>query len=174
MGFGSDTSAMHAPNGWAIDSQLKSGHDLADSINGEEFTFSFRNKFDAWRLGSHLEYTVSIKGVSVTTPREFFEAFVPRSLRSVSETLPDGVVVAFHIDGPEGGSWQVEQDEEGSRVTPTGEGPKDCEIRCNTDTFMRIIRGSLGSNRAFLSGRLTISGDVGLALALEQFLREAA
>ena len=110
----------------------------------------------------------------MTTPREFFEAFVPWSLRSVAETLPDGVVVAFHIDGPEGGSWQVEHDEEGSRVSPMGTGPKDCEIRCTTDTFMRIVRGSLGSNRAFLSGRLMISGDVGLALALEQFLREAA
>jgi len=141
---------------------------------GEEFTFSFRNKFDAWRSGSHLAWSVSFQGVSVTTPREFFEAFVPGSLRSVDETLPDGVVVAFHIDGPEGGSWQVERDEGGSRVAPTGTGPKDCEVRCTADTFMRIVRGSLGSNRAFLSGRLTISGDVGLALALEQFLRKAA
>ena len=99
---------------------------------------------------------------------------MPESLDAGAETLPEDVVVAFHIDGPEGGSWQVERDEDGSRVAPAKEGPKDCEIRCSTDTFMRIVRGSLGSNRAFLSGRLEISGDVGLALALEQFLREAA
>jgi len=110
----------------------------------------------------------------VTTPREFFEAFVPGSLKKDAGSLPEDVVVAFHIDGPEGGSWQVERDELGSRVAPAQEGPKDCEIRCSTDIFMRIVQGSLGSNRAFLSGRLEISGDVGLALALEQFLREAA
>ena len=99
---------------------------------------------------------------------------MPFSLKGGGVTLPEDVVVVFHIDGPEGGSWQVERDESGSRVAPACEGPKDCEIRCSTDTFMRIVRGSLGSNRAFLSGRLEISGDVGLALALEQFLREAA
>lgn len=99
---------------------------------------------------------------------------MPGSLKKDAGSLPEDVVVAFHIDGPEGGSWQVERDELGSRVAPAQEGPKDCEIRCSTDIFMRIVQGSLGSNRAFLSGRLEISGDVGLALALEQFLREAA
>ena len=139
-----------------------------------ELTISFQNKFDAWLRGGHLGSNFRIPGVSVTTPREFFEAYMPFSLRAGGATLPEDVVVAFHIDGPEGGSWQVERDESGSRVAPAGDGPMDCEIRCSTDTFMRIVHGSLGSNRAFLSGRLEISGDVGLALALEQFLREAA
>ena len=110
----------------------------------------------------------------MTTPREFFDAFTSFSRKKGGGALPEDVVVAFHIDGPEGGSWQVERNEHGPRVLPAGEGPKDCEIRCSTDTFMRIVQGSLGSNRAFLSGRLEISGDVGLALALEQFLREVA
>lgn len=139
-----------------------------------ELTISFRNKFDAWLRWGQFEVTNWFPGGAVTTPREFFEAFMPESLGAGGETLPEDVVVVFHIDGPEGGSWQVERDEDGSRVAPAKEGPKDCEIRCSADTFMRIIRGSLGSNRAFLSGRLEISGDVGLALALEQFLREAA
>lgn len=151
-----------------------SQHNGADSLVWGVFTFSFRYKFDGWRLGRHLAVKAAFQEEAVSTPREFFEAVVPESLRKGQETLPDGVVVVFHIDGPEGGSWQVEHDEEGSRVTQAGEGPKDCEIRCTTDTFMRIVSGSLGSNRAFLSGRLRISGDVGLALALEQFLREAA
>ena len=147
---------------------------MTDPDHDEEFTISFRNKFDAWLLRRHLEITVGFNGVSVTTPREFFEAFVPVNMTPGAETLPEDVVVAFHIDGPEGGSWQVVSDEDGSRVGPAQDGPKDCEIRCSTDTFMRIVRGSLGSNRAFLSGRLVISGDVGLALALERLLRDAA
>ncbi len=113
-------------------------------------------------------------GVSVTTPKEFFETFVPESLAIVERMLPGDVVVAFHIEGAEGGSWQVQRQGDNPVVCPTLDGPKDCEIWCTVDTFMRIVRGSLGSNRAFLSGRLRISGDVGLAMALEGFLREAA
>lgn len=92
----------------------------------------------------------------------------------LEDRLPEAVVVAFHVDGSGGGSWQIERLAEGSRIGPVGGGPKDCEMWCSSDTFMRMLKGSLGSNRAFLSGRLRISGDVGLALALEGFLREAA
>ena len=108
------------------------------------------------------------------TPKDFFETFVPESLAAVAGSLSGDVVVAFHIDGPGGGSWQLERHEDGSRVSPLADGPKDCEVWCSADTFMRLVRGSLGSNRAFLSGRLRIAGDVGLALALEDFLKEAA
>ena len=110
----------------------------------------------------------------MTNPREFFETFVPESLAAVERSLPGDVVVAFHIEGPNGGSWQVQRHDEGPVVSPAHDGPKDCELWCTVDTFMRIVRGSLGSNRAFLSGRLRIAGDVGLAMALEGFLREAA
>ena len=92
----------------------------------------------------------------------------------LEDRLPEDVVVAFHIDGSDGGSWQIERLAEGPRIGPVGGGPKDCEMWCSSDTFMRMLKGSLGSNRAFLSGRLRISGDVGLALALEDVLREAA
>jgi hypothetical protein len=123
---------------------------------------------------SILKSAFSWVGAPVTTPREFFDTFLPRSIVGVEGTLPEDVVVAFHIDGPDGGAWQVARDPEGSRVGPVVEGPKDCEMWCSADTFMRIVRGSLGSNRAFLSGRLRIAGDIGLAMALETFLRDAA
>ena len=110
----------------------------------------------------------------MTTPREFFETFVPSSLSAVEKSLPGQVVVAFHISGPDGGSWQVKRDDMGAGVSAAADGPKDCELWCTAETFMRIVRGSLGSSRAFLSGRLRISGDVGLAMALEGFLRDAA
>jgi len=112
--------------------------------------------------------------VIVTTPQDFFDTFVPSSMILVEERLPEDVVIAFHIDGTNGGSWEIERRPEGSRIGPAGGGPKDCEVWCSSDIFMRMVNGSLGSNRAFLSGRLRISGDVGLALALEGFLREAA
>lgn len=143
-------------------------------MNTRELTISFADLLDAWVTAQHLSGNFCVNGVIVTTPRDFFEGFVPTSLESVSASLPEDVVVAFYIDGEQGGSWQVHHDEGGSTVGPAGDGPKDCEMWCDSETFMRMVQGSLGSNRAFLSGRLRISGDVGLALALEGFLREAA
>ena len=137
-------------------------------------TATIVHRLDAWLQGQHLSSRHWMDGVSVTNPKEFFETFVPDSLAAVERSLPGDVVVAFHIDGPEGGSWQVQRVEDCPVVSPAYDGPKDCELWCSADTFMRIVRGSLGSNRAFLSGRLKISGDVGLAMALEGFLREAA
>ena len=123
---------------------------------------------------SILSGAVQLFGVHVTTPQEFFDRYLPRTMKAGVGGLPEDVVVAFHIDGPEGGGWQVARNHKGSRVGPIVDGPKDCEMWCSAETFMRIVHGSLGSNRAFLSGRLKIAGDIGLAMALETFLREAA
>jgi hypothetical protein len=123
---------------------------------------------------SILSKVVQMVGAQVTTPQDFFDRFLPRTIVGAGGTLPEDVVVAFHIEGPEGGGWQVARNNKGSRVGPIVEGPKDCEMWCSAETFMRIVQGSLGSNRAFLSGRLRIAGDIGLAMALETFLRDAA
>ncbi len=111
----------------------------------------------------------------VTDPRNFFETFLPKTLQGQMEgALPEDTVVAFHIEGDGGGSWQVVRDIDGSRISPVDGGAKDCEMWCTAETFMRIIAGTLGPNRAFLSGDLRIAGDVGLALKLEGLLRHAA
>lgn len=126
--------------------------------------------------GNHsiLSVLVLRDGAQVTTPHDFFDRFLPQTIVGADGTLPEDVVVAFHIEGPEGGAWQVARNQKGSRVGPIAEGPKDCEMWCSAETFMRIVHGSLGSNRAFLSGRLRIAGDIGLAMKLESFLRDAA
>ncbi|MEC8193307.1 MAG: SCP2 sterol-binding domain-containing protein [Myxococcota bacterium] len=109
-----------------------------------------------------------------TTPRDFFEGFVPGTLDAIARCLPDDVVVAFHIEGVDGGHWELQSGQNGSTIGPARPGQKDCEVWCESQTFMRLVRGTLRSNRAFLSGQLRIVGDVGLALALEGALAEAA
>ena len=86
-----------------------------------------------------------MNGVIVSTPQEFFEGFAPASLAAVDSRLPEDVVVAFYIEGEDGGEWQVHRTEQGSSVGPAKEGRKDCELWCNSETFMRMVQGSLGS-----------------------------
>ena len=110
----------------------------------------------------------------MTTPRDFFEGIVPKSLDAISRCLPEDVVVAFHIDGADGGHWELQSRDAGSTLGPVGTGHKDCEVWCDSQIFMRLVRGTLPSSRAFLSGELRVAGDIGLALALEGALNEAA
>ena len=129
---------------------------------------------DAWVSSKHLRDVRNAKGGTVSTPRDFFEGFVPGSLDAVARCLPEDVVVAFHIEGVDGGNWELQSGQNGPTIGPAGTGRKDCEVWCDSQTFMRLVRGTLRSNRAFLSGQLRIAGDVGLALALEGALAEAA
>ncbi len=108
------------------------------------------------------------------TARQFFEDTAPDGLVRASRGLPDDVVVVFHIEGPGGGCWQVEARDgrtELSTVEQERPGPKDCEVRCAEEDFMRMVEGDLSPKRAYLSGRLKVQGDIGLALRLQGILR---
>lgn len=109
------------------------------------------------------------------SPRTFFEDFLPSSLVGGLVTgLPSGTVVAFHVEGSDGGHWQVVKTDDGTMVSEVDHLPKDCELWCSAETFMRIVSGAIRPSRAFLRGDLRIAGDVGLAMKMETILREAA
>ena len=105
---------------------------------------------------------------AVPDPRTFFEEQLPqRHGAAIDGVLPGDVVVIFHIQGPGGGSWQVDTRTGVFRSGPIKEGPRDCEIWCSVEDFMGILRGNVNARRAFLTGRLRVLGDVGLALRLQ-------
>ena len=110
----------------------------------------------------------------MSTPRVFFEDFLPQTLGAIGVSLPVGTTIAFYVEGEEGGDWQIARTSRGTSVSMADQAPKDCEMWCSAETFMRIVSGALRSSRAFLSGDLRISGDVGLAMKCETLLREAA
>lgn len=90
----------------------------------------------------------------------------------IQRILPRDVVVAFHIDGPNGGHWQVAS--QSTAVMPVDLAPKDCEIFCSAEDFMAILNGSLSPQDAFEEGRLQVNGDIGLLLKLRRMFITAA
>jgi hypothetical protein len=99
-------------------------------------------------------------------PARFFDRLGRRST-ALESVLPEGAVVAIHVDGPGGGAWQID---ETMQLGPVDDGPKDCTIHCTANDFMAILSGRLGAKEAFLAGRLRIVGDVGLALKLRDLV----
>lgn len=54
-------------------------------------------------------------------------------------------------------------DENGARA---GDDDADVTLSADTDTFQQIIEGDLNPTTAFMSGRLSIDGDMGAAMRL--------
>ncbi|MCA0850980.1 SCP2 sterol-binding domain-containing protein [Salipiger thiooxidans] len=54
-------------------------------------------------------------------------------------------------------------DENGARA---GDDDADVTLSADTDTFQQIIEGDLNPTAAFMSGRLSIDGDMGAAMRL--------
>jgi len=63
------------------------------------------------------------------------------------------------IDGT-GDSNQVSSDDKDA----------DCEVAINEDNFKALIKGDLNPMMAFMSGKIKIKGDMGVAMKLQSFL----
>ena len=73
-----------------------------------------------------------------------------------------GGVLAFVLTGPSGdrGEWVV--DCKKSTVT-SGSGKADCTITISEENFLALVSGKLQGMQAFMSGKMKIKGNMGLA-----------
>lgn len=79
-------------------------------------------------------------------------------------------------DGPGlGGSVKFEIEDEGAvRIDGAGatadESPADCTISATAETFEGLLRGEVNPTTAFMTGKLRVEGDMGLAMKLGSIL----
>lgn len=71
--------------------------------------------------------------------------------------------VRFEIEGE--GSVRI--DENGASVD---DGPADCTMAANSETFRGLLEGDVDPTSAFMSGALRVDGDMGLAMKLGSVL----
>jgi putative sterol carrier protein len=65
------------------------------------------------------------------------------------------------------GEGAVIIDGDGARA---GDDPADVTMTADVDTFQAIMEGELNPTAAFMSGKLTVDGDMGLAMQLGSVL----
>jgi putative sterol carrier protein len=99
--------------------------------------------------------------MSVESAREFFETLPDRAASRGPQALDASY--CFDVDGA--GRWRVESDGEKLVVTEN-DAPADCVIRTDEQTFLRIVRGEQSPMGAYMTGRVKVEGDLGLALRL--------
>jgi putative sterol carrier protein len=93
--------------------------------------------------------------------REFFESLPGRVDPDRARALKN--TYRFDIDGA--GSWRLESDSEHLLVTES-DAPADCVLRTDETTFLRIVRREQSPMGAYMTGKIKVEGDLGLALRL--------
>jgi putative sterol carrier protein len=93
--------------------------------------------------------------------REFFEQIPGRIRPEQAQAL--AATYRFDIEGA--GSWRLESD--GDRVSVTeSSAPAECVIRTDERTFLRLIAGEQSPMGAYMTGKVKVEGDLGLAMKL--------
>ena len=93
--------------------------------------------------------------------REFFAALQER----IDPERARGLDASYRFDIEGAGSWRLGS--AGGRVEVTeSDAPADCVIRTDERTFLRIVGGKQSPMGAYLTGKVKVEGDLGLALRL--------
>jgi putative sterol carrier protein len=107
----------------------------------------------------------------VTSVREVFENHIPSKLRAKPDLVQKiNAVYQFNISGPGGGTWAVDCTQPGGAVSQGAPASPKCTVAATDADFLAIVNGKLNAQMAFMSGKLKIQGDMGLAMKLQQIL----
>ncbi len=103
--------------------------------------------------------------------KDVFERTIPAKFQAKPDVLGKiDAVYQFNISGPGGGSWSVDCTEPGGKITAGATTNAKCTVAATDTDFLSIVNGKMNAQMAFMSGKLKIQGDMGLAMKLQQIL----
>ena len=106
-----------------------------------------------------------------TSPKQYFEEKIAKKLQDhpdISKSVNS--VYEFNITGDNGGVWTVDLTKEPGAVSSGSTGAAKCTVTCAAGDFMNIVSGKMNPQMAFMSGKLKIKGDMGLAMKLQKVI----
>jgi putative sterol carrier protein len=101
------------------------------------------------------------------TPKEFFDKVLPNRFNP-NKTKGVDVTVQINITGPNGGEWiviikdQKIEAKEGTHPSPM------LMINMAEPDYMDVVNGKMSGEKAFLTGKLQLKGNLALALKLRE------
>ena len=106
----------------------------------------------------------------VQNAREIFEVHMPRRFGDASN-LSERVngTYKFVLSGADGGTWFVDLTRSPGAVREE-DVDAQCTLTAASTDFLAIVNGKLDGKLAFLTGKLRVAGDVGLAMKLPALL----
>ena len=105
------------------------------------------------------------------TIKEIFEKVEKKIFEKSGELSELRAIYKFELNGPNGGTWIVDLREESLGVRETDE-EAQCTFKGSDENFINLFTGKLKPERALLTGKIKMSGDIGLAMKLGQLLKK--
>jgi putative sterol carrier protein len=111
--------------------------------------------------------------MSDLTPKSYFDANIPENLKANPDVVAKiNSIYQFNLTGPNGGDWYVDLTKPGGEVAAGVNAGAKCTIAMSDADFVALVTGKLNSQMAFMTGKLKIKGDMGLALKLQNILKK--
>jgi putative sterol carrier protein len=108
--------------------------------------------------------------MAAANAKEVFETFLPERLKAKPDVVTKiNSSYKFIINGEGGGTWVVDLTKAGGAIS-AGDGDAKCSITMAAPDFVDLMNGKLNPQMAFMSGKLKVAGDMGLALKLGSLL----
>ena len=101
--------------------------------------------------------------------KEVFEDIQKQLDEDPSKAKSINGVYKFVVTGEGGGTWMVDLKSDPPAVKE-GDEDAQCTITVSTEDFLKIVNKELNAQMAFMTGKLKIQGDMGLAMKLGQIL----
>lgn len=102
--------------------------------------------------------------------KDVFEKHMPEKFKAKPDLAAKiNAIYQFNIAGPNGGQWQVDCTQ-GGAISPGVAPAAKCTVLVTDADFLAIVNGKMNAQMAFMSGKLKIQGDMGLAMKLQQIL----
>ena len=95
---------------------------------------------------------------------------VAKENKSIIETVNGSFV--FEIKAGEEVVYSLELTEGIATITEGKLNDAQCTLAMNEKNFKKLLQGDLNATAAFMTGRLKVKGDIGLALKLENMLKK--
>src|SRR5690625_4197389 len=92
-------------------------------------------------------------------------AFIAKTAEERPDLVTDlNATYCFKITGNDSGNYTIEFDHGITRVTEKLDNQADCTLTMGVDFFKQLIQGKANATAAFMTGRLKVKGNIGLAM----------
>ena len=106
----------------------------------------------------------------MSTPKEIFEQMATNLSANPSKVEGVKAVYQFKITGDNGGEWFADTTGAVPKVEAGAHASPNVTITCTDNDFVDIKSGKLNGQMAFMTGKLKIAGDMGLAMKLQKII----